>query len=193
MSRTRNSEVGGWRHDMKTFSAILVICKGTYRSSTESPYKRPAAQTLDLYVFVFVFAVVVISELLNKQNSSVMALMWRHCHHSHPAAEWDYLNVGVVVKYDGLLADGAIPLDMQWSCSMWPSLLLEQYSGPLHLTLILFRRYKRKEKAHVPTWFRQMGYTISNAITGLRGEYTFAPLTIPWPTPMQIMCCQDNK
>ena len=49
-----------------------------------------------------------------------------HFDNSHAVAEWDYWNVGVVVKYDGLLADGAIPLDMQWSCSMWPSLLLEQ-------------------------------------------------------------------
>ena len=38
-----------WRHEMKTFSALLAIVRGIHRSTVNSPHKRPVTRSFDVF------------------------------------------------------------------------------------------------------------------------------------------------
>ena len=41
--------VAWWRHQMETFSALLVICAGNHRSPVNSPPQRPVTRSFDVF------------------------------------------------------------------------------------------------------------------------------------------------
>ena len=72
------SLVSWWRHQMKTFSALLALCTGNSPLTGEFPSKRPA--TWSFYVFFDLH----LSERRSKQSrrrgfETPSGSLWRHC------------------------------------------------------------------------------------------------------------------
>ena len=45
----RNADVAWWRHEMETFSALLVICAGNSPVPREFPTQRPVTRSFDVF------------------------------------------------------------------------------------------------------------------------------------------------
>ena len=68
-----------WRHQMETFSALLVICAGNSPVPGEFPAQRPVTRNFD------VFFDLRLNNRLSKQSwgwwfETLSRPLWRHCH-----------------------------------------------------------------------------------------------------------------
>ena len=67
-----------WRHQMETFSALLVICAGNSPVTCKIPAQKPVTRSFD------VFFVLHLNKRLTKQSSgrwfeTPSSPLWRHC------------------------------------------------------------------------------------------------------------------
>ena len=80
-----------WRHQMKTFSALLAICAGNSPVTGEFPAQRPVTRSFD------VFFGLCLNEWLSKQSwgwwfETPSRPLWRHSNVTHHAYHlWDKL------------------------------------------------------------------------------------------------------
>ena len=86
-----------WRHQMETFSALLVICAGNSPVAGEFPAQRPVTRSFG------VFFDLCLNKPLSKQwwgwwLETLSRPLWRHCHGSHYVTmKWLHLASGSMV------------------------------------------------------------------------------------------------
>ena len=78
-TRLASCNITWWRHQMETFSALLVFCAGNSPVNGELPAQRPVAWNFD------VFFDLCLKQLLSKQwrgrwFETPPRSLWRHCH-----------------------------------------------------------------------------------------------------------------
>ena len=76
--RETDLRISWWRHQMETFSALLVICAGNSPVTVEFPTQRPVARSFD------VFFDLRLNKRLSKQSwgcwfETLLRPLWRHC------------------------------------------------------------------------------------------------------------------
>ena len=74
-----------WRHQMETFSALLVLCAGNSPASGEFPAQRPVTRSFD------VFFDLSLNKRLRKQSwgwrfETLLCPLWRHCNETREIA-----------------------------------------------------------------------------------------------------------
>ena len=84
-----------WRHQMETFSALLVLCAGTLPASGEFISQRPVTQSFD------VFFDLRLNKRLSKQSwcwwfQTPSCSLWRHCKNPlwtslYMLGKWEYI------------------------------------------------------------------------------------------------------
>ena len=67
-----------WRHQMKTFSALLALCAGNSPVTGEFPAQRPVTRIFDVFLYLH------LSKRLGKQSwgwwfETLSSPLWRHC------------------------------------------------------------------------------------------------------------------
>ena len=71
-----------WRHQMETFSALLVLCAGNSPVTGEFPAQRPVTQSFDVF-----FNLRLNNRLSNQSwdwwSEKLSRLLWRHCNVTH--------------------------------------------------------------------------------------------------------------
>ena len=68
-----------WRHQMKTFSALLALCEGNPPVTGGFPSQRPVTRSFDVFFHLHM------DKRLNKQSrrrwfETASSSLWRHCH-----------------------------------------------------------------------------------------------------------------
>ena len=81
MYTTKSAKIPWWRHQMETFSALLVLCAGKSPVPGEFPAQRPVTRSFD------VFFDLRLNKRLSKQSwgwwfETLSHPLWRHCNAS---------------------------------------------------------------------------------------------------------------
>ena len=110
------SNIIWWRHQMETFSALLVLCAGNSPVTGEFPSQRPVTQSFDGFFDLR------LNKRLGKQSrrwwfETPWCWLWRHCNDEFPCH-------GVIMHFPCVLLTvfthyfGAL-LDTKYSYSTW--------------------------------------------------------------------------
>ena len=96
-----------WRHQMKTFPALLAICAGNPLVIGEFPTQRPVTRSFD------VFFDLRLNKRLSKKSwgwwfETPSSLLWRHCNATWGLDVWKLLNVFAhrILSLENLIRNG---------------------------------------------------------------------------------------
>ena len=107
-----------WRHQMETFSALLVICAGNSPVPGEFPTQRPVTRSFD------VFFDLRLNKQLNKQSwgwwfETLSRSLWRHCNGLSAVVPCAKFCNDTLPYYGARLKHIPIEFELRWKNRSW--------------------------------------------------------------------------